>query len=32
MGMAIVAALVVAWRLRGTLGLPGPGFDHFVCH
>jgi sulfite exporter TauE/SafE len=32
MGMAIVAALVVAWRLRGTLGLPGPDFDHFVCH
>jgi uncharacterized protein len=31
-GMAIAAALVIAWRLRGTLGLPGPSFDNFVCH
>lgn len=32
MGMALVAAVVIAWRLRGTLGWPGPGLDHFVCH
>ncbi|MFA5058981.1 MAG: sulfite exporter TauE/SafE family protein [Opitutaceae bacterium] len=31
-GVALAAAVVIAWRLRGTLGLPGPGLDHFVCH
>ncbi|MDD2764382.1 MAG: sulfite exporter TauE/SafE family protein [Opitutaceae bacterium] len=31
-GLALAAAVVIAWRLRGTLGLPGPGLDHFVCH
>jgi hypothetical protein len=32
MGVALVAAVVIAWRLRGTLGMSGPGFDNFVCH
>jgi sulfite exporter TauE/SafE len=32
MALALVAAALVAWRLRGTLGLPGPGLDHFICH
>ena len=31
-GVALVAAVLIAWRLRATLGLPGPGFDNFVCH
>jgi hypothetical protein len=31
-GLALVAALVIAWRLRGTLGFAGPGLDNFVCH
>ncbi len=31
-GLALAAALLVAWRLRGTLGFPGPGIDRFVCH
>jgi len=31
-GVALLAAVALAWRLRGTLGLPGPGIDHFVCH
>ena len=31
-GLALASAVVIAWRLRGTLGFPGPGFDHFVCH
>jgi sulfite exporter TauE/SafE len=32
MGVALAAAVLIAWRLRATLGLPGPGFDNFVCH
>ena len=32
MGVALVAAVLIAWRLRASLGLPGPGFDNFVCH
>jgi hypothetical protein len=32
MALALVAAVVIAWRLRGTLGWVGPGFDNFVCH
>jgi sulfite exporter TauE/SafE len=32
MTLALVAAVLVAWRLRGTLGMPGPDIDHFVCH
>ena len=31
-GVALAAAVLIAWRLRATLGLPGPGFDNFVCH
>ena len=31
-GLALTAALVIAWRLRGTLGFSGPGLDNFVCH
>jgi len=31
-GLALLAAVAVAWRLRATLGLPGPGIDHFVRH
>ncbi len=30
--LALVAAAAIAWRLRGTLGLPGPAIDNFVCH
>ncbi|MBL9206163.1 MAG: sulfite exporter TauE/SafE family protein [Opitutaceae bacterium] len=30
-GLALVAALVVAWRLRGTLGFAGPNAGSFVC-
>ncbi len=28
---ACTVALVLAWRLRGTLGLGGPGVNDFVC-
>ena len=31
-GVALAAAVVIAWRLRGTLGFSGPGFDNFICH
>lgn len=31
-GLALASAVVIAWRLRGTLGLPGPGLDNLVCH
>ena len=30
-GLALAVALVLAWRLRGTLGLGGPAPDNFVC-
>ena len=29
--LAVAAALVISWRLRGTLGLGGPGAGDFVC-
>ena len=29
--LAVAAALVITWRLRGTLGLGGPGASDFVC-
>jgi hypothetical protein len=32
MGTALVAACVIAWRLRSTLGLPGPSLGEWVCH
>jgi sulfite exporter TauE/SafE len=31
MGLALLAALLVAWRLRGTLGFEGPGLENFTC-
>lgn len=31
-GLALVAALIITWRLRGTLGFAGPAVDHFICH
>ena len=30
-GLALAAALLVAWRLRGTLGMAGPDPRSFVC-
>ncbi len=30
--LALVAAGLVAWRLRATLGLPGPDPTQFICH
>ena len=29
--LALAAALMVAWRLRATLGFEGPSLDNFVC-
>lgn len=29
--MALMAALWVGWRLRGTLGFEGPGLENFIC-
>ena len=31
-GLAVVAALVISWRLRATLGFDGPTVDQFLCH
>jgi sulfite exporter TauE/SafE len=31
LGLALAAAVVVAWRLRGTLGFNGPEVGSFVC-
>jgi sulfite exporter TauE/SafE len=30
--LAIAAALLISWRLRGTLGFDGPSLSNFVCH
>jgi sulfite exporter TauE/SafE len=30
-GLALVVALVISWRLRGTLGLQGPDPASFIC-
>lgn len=30
-GLALVVAAILVWRLRGTLGLGGPGVNDFVC-
>lgn len=30
-GLALLAALVITWRLRGTLGLSAPGASDWVC-
>ena len=29
--LALLAALIISWRLRATLGLPGPDVNNFVC-
>lgn len=29
--LALTTALVIGWRLRGTLGLPGPDVNNLVC-
>ena len=29
--LALTVAAVLVWRLRGTLGMGGPGMDNFVC-
>ncbi len=29
--VALIAALAIGWRLRSTLGFPGPGASDFVC-
>lgn len=31
-GLALATALVLTWRLRGTLGFAGPGIENFLCH
>jgi sulfite exporter TauE/SafE len=31
MGLALSTALMIGWRLRGTLGFEGPGLDNFIC-
>lgn len=30
--LALAVAALLVWRLRGTLGLGGPGADNFICH
>ena len=30
-GFAVAAALVISWRLRSTLGLPGPTASNWAC-
>ncbi|MFI5357728.1 MAG: sulfite exporter TauE/SafE family protein [Opitutales bacterium] len=30
--LALTTALVIGWRLRGTLGFPGPDVNNFACH
>ncbi|HZP59030.1 MAG TPA: sulfite exporter TauE/SafE family protein [Opitutaceae bacterium] len=29
--LAVISALIIAWRLRSTLGLPGPSTQDFIC-
>ena len=31
LGLALAAALVISWRLRGTLGFVGPDPGNFIC-
>ncbi|HTT58396.1 MAG TPA: sulfite exporter TauE/SafE family protein [Opitutaceae bacterium] len=31
-GLALLVAVALAWRLRDTLGLPGPALGHFIGH
>ena len=30
--LALISAAAVSWRLRATLGFPGPDPSHFLCH
>jgi len=30
-GLALTTALIISWRLRSTLGLPGPDPSSFIC-
>ena len=30
--LAVAAAVLISWRLRGTLGFDGPSVSNFVCH
>ncbi|HEY0943653.1 MAG TPA: sulfite exporter TauE/SafE family protein [Opitutaceae bacterium] len=30
--VAVIAAVVLTWRLRGTLGFAGPEIGNFLCH
>jgi sulfite exporter TauE/SafE len=32
LALALVTAVTIGWRLRATLGLPGPDPANFVCH
>jgi len=29
--LALITALIISWRLRGTLGFPGPDVNNLVC-
>ncbi len=31
-GLALLAAVVISWRLRATLGFDGPAVGDFLCH
>jgi len=31
-GLAVVAALLISWRMRATLGFDGPSVENFICH
>jgi sulfite exporter TauE/SafE len=31
-GLAVVAAVIISWRLRATLGFEGPSIENFLCH
>ena len=31
LGFALGTALIIAWRLRSTLGFNGPDVNNFVC-
>ena len=31
-GLAVVAAVIISWRLRATLGFDGPSVENFICH
>ena len=31
-GLALIAAVLITWRLRATLGFDGPSVENFICH